>query len=145
MKTNLKTVASIIGFSTFAIIAFGSMDDNKTTESEIKEQTAQNPPLEVSANQLYADYEANGVSADQQYKDKVLQVTGVVNNIDKDIMDQVYVTLKGDGVIGDVQCFFSDDYINEAAQLQKGQKITVVGKCEGKMMNVMLKGCSITK
>lgn len=41
--------------------------------------------------------------------------------------------------------FFSDDYVNEAAQLQKGQKITVVGKCEGKLMNVMIKGCSLEK
>lgn len=145
MNKKFKTFASIIGFSAFAFIAFGSMDDNKKTESEVKEQVAQAPALEVSANQLYADYEANGVSADQQYKGKILKVTGTVNTIDKDIMDQIYVTLKGDGVLGDVQCFFSDDYINEAAQLQKGQKITVVGKCDGKMMNVMLKGCSIEK
>lgn len=145
MNKKFKTLASIIGFSAFAFIAFGSMDDNKKTESEVKEQITQTPALEVSANQLYADYEANGVSADQQYKGKILKVTGTVNTIDKDIMDQIYVTLKGDGVIGDVQCFFSDDYVNEAAQLQKGQKITVVGKCDGKLMNVMLKGCNIEK
>ena len=145
MNKKFKTFASIIGFSAFAFIAFGSMDDNKKTESEIKEQTAQTPALEVSASQLYSDYEANGVAADEKYKNKILKVTGTVNTIDKDIMDQIYVTLNGSNVIGDVQCFFSDDYVSDASQLQKGQKITVVGKCDGKLMNVMLKGCSIEK
>ena len=145
MKKRIKTLLSILSFLAFAFIAFGSLDDNKNTENDVKEQVKEAPALEVSSSQLYADYEANGVAADQKYKGKVLKVTGTVNNIDKDIMDQIYITLNGNNVIGDVQCFFSDDYVNEAAQLQKGQKITVIGKCEGKLMNVMIKGCSLEK
>lgn len=145
MNKRFKTALSIFSFLIFAFIAFGSMEDNKNTENEVKEEVKETPALDVSASQLYADYEANGVAADQQYKGKILKVTGTVNNIDKDIMDQIYVTLKGDNVIGDVQCFFSDNYVNEAAQLQKGQKITIIGKCDGKLINVMIKGCSIEK
>ena len=138
-KPNLKHILSALAFAGFLFIAFGS-NDEKTTEKEI---VSVEPEIEVEASTLYSDYEANGVSADQKYKGKVLRVTGRVNNIDRDIMDIIYVTLKGDEIFGDIQCFFAEDHVNQAAQLSKGQQITVKGKCEGKLMNVMLKGCVI--
>lgn len=138
-KTNFKHVLSAFAVAGFLFIAFGS-DDEKKTETEIVNES---PAVEISASQLYKDYESNGVAADQKYKGKVLRVSGVVNNIDRDIMDKIYVTLKGDQYFGDVQCFFAEDHVNMAAQLSKGQRITVKGKCEGKLMNVMLKGCVI--
>lgn len=139
MNKKLRHIASAIAVAGFLFIAFGS-DDEKTTETEIAAET---PAIEVSARQLYADYEANGVAADEKYKGKVLRVTGKVNTIDRDIMDKIYVTLKGDEYFGDIQCFFAEDHVKTASQLSKGQTITVKGKCDGKMMNVLLKGCVI--
>jgi hypothetical protein len=138
-KTNYKHILSVLAVAGFLFIAFGSNDD-KETEAEIKNES---PAVEISASQLYADYESNGVAADQKYKGKVLLVSGTVNNIDRDITDNIYVTLKGDEYFGDIQCFFAEDHVNTASQLSKGQQITVKGKCDGKMMNVMLKGCVI--
>lgn len=123
----------------FLFIALGS-DDEKETEAAIANEA---PAMTVSAEELYADYESNGVAADKKYKGKVLLVSGRVNNIDRDIMDDIYVTLTGDGVFGDVQCMFAEDHVNEAADLSKGQYITIKGKCDGKLMNVLMKGCSI--
>lgn len=139
MNEKLRHIASAIAVAGFLFIAFGS-DDEKTTETSIAAET---PAIEVSARQLYADYEANGVAADEKYKGKVLRVTGKVNTIDRDIMDKIYVTLKGDKYLGDIQCFFAEDHVKTASQLSKGQTITVKGKCDGKMMNVLLKGCVI--
>lgn len=139
MKKIFKHLLSLIVVSGFLIIAFGS-DDQESTESEIS--TVQ-PSITVSAEKLYSDYEDNGVAADGKYKGKVIRVTGVVNNIDRDIMDNIYVTLKGDQYFGDIQCFFSESYVGIASQLSKGQRITVKGMCDGKLMNVMLNGCVI--
>lgn len=138
-KTNLKHILSAFAVAVFLFIAFGS-DDEKKTEKDIVNES---PAIEISASQLYEDYESNGVAADQKYKGKVLRVSGVVDNIDRDIMDKIYVTLKGGEYIGDIQCFFAEDHVNKAANLSKGQRITVKGKCDGKLMNVMLKGCVI--
>ena len=99
MNKNLRHIASAIAVAGFLFIGFGS-DDEKTTETSIAAET---PAIEVSAGQLYADYEANGVAADEKYKGKVLRVTGKVNTIDRDIMDKIYVTLKGDKYFGDIQ------------------------------------------
>jgi hypothetical protein len=139
MNKKLRHIASLIAVAGFLTIAYGS-DDEKTTEIAISSET---PSLKVSAIKLYADYEANGVAADEKYKDKVLQVTGKITTIDRDIMDKIYITLKGNQYFGDVQCFFAEDHIQTAMKLSKGQKITVKGKCNGKMMNVLLKGCII--
>ena len=139
MKKTIKHLVSAMAVAGFLFIAFGS-DDETATETEI---STQEPAITVSARQLYADYEANGVAADGKYKDKVLQVTGVVNTIDRDIMDKIYVTLKGDQYFGDIQCYFAESHTQEAANLSKGQTITVKGICDGQSIDVSLKGCII--
>jgi len=139
MKTKLQHLFSAIAVISFLFIAFGS-DDEGETEAEI---ASEEPAMTVSASELYADYEANGVAADDKYKGKVLLVTGEVNTIDRDIMETIYVTLQGDEYFGDVQCFFAEDHVSAASQLTKGQTITVKGRCDGKLMNVMLEGCVI--
>ena len=139
MTTKIKHLLSATFFAAFLILAVASSDDKKT-ESEI---STNEPTISVSAKQLYKDYTDNEVAADLKYKDHVLVVTGRVDEIAKDITDDIYVTIKGDEYFGDAQCFFSKDHTNEAAQLKKGQTITIKGKCQGKMMNILLRGCSL--
>jgi hypothetical protein len=139
MKKTIRHLASAMAVAVFLIIAFGS-DDEETIEAEI---STQDPAITVSASKLYADYEDNGIAADGKYKDKVLLVTGKVNDIDRDFMDKIYVTLKGDEYFGDIQCFFAESHVGEASQLSKGQTITVKGRCDGQSMNVLLQGCII--
>jgi hypothetical protein len=139
MKKIFKHLLSLIVVLSFLIIAFGS-DNQKSNGTEI---STKEPSFTVSANKLYSDYKSNGVSADVKYKGKVIKVIGVVNNIDRDLMDNIYVTLKGDKYFGDIQCFFSEDYVGKASKLYKGKRITVKGICDGKLMNVMLNDCVI--
>ncbi|MCW5931160.1 MAG: hypothetical protein KIS69_05765 [Bacteroidetes bacterium] len=139
MTTKIKHLLSATTVAVFCVLAIASSDD-KNIESEI---SASAPAISISAHQLYQEYAANEVAADQKYKGQVLSVTGTVDAIAKDITDNIYVTLKGDEYIGDVQCYFADNHTNEAAQLSKGMRITVKGKCDGMMMNVLLRGCAV--
>jgi len=103
-----------------------------------------NTATKVSPHQLYADYEANEVAADLKYKDKVLIVTGKVQEITKDYDDQICVTIYTGDIIGTIRCSFATSHTNEVAGLEKGQSITIKGKCEGKsIFNVNLGGCSL--
>jgi hypothetical protein len=99
------------------------------------------PPVSVSSATLINEYEDNEVSADDRYKGKTLRVSGTVDNIAKDIMDSMYVTLKGDKEYGitSVQCYFADDQKSALSRLKKGQQVTIVGRCDGKFGNVLLK------
>jgi hypothetical protein len=40
-----------------------------------------------------------------------------------------------------VQCYFDDS--KTAAQLNKGMRVTFYGKCDGLMINVLMKDCKL--
>ena len=98
-------------------------------------------PLEVSAADLFAAYDANEVAADNQYKGKQLAVTGTVAGINKDFTDEVYVEIAGNEFLN-IHARGIDPTV--AAGLAKGTKITVV--CEGgglMMASPILNECEV--
>ena len=111
--------------------------EEKSITKDVQGQAAS---YKVTAVELYKEYDANSVAADQKYKDKVLEVSGKICNIGEDITGVPYIVLAGDeyGMTG-VQCFFGDE--NVVAGLAKDQQITVNGKCDEMLINVFLRGC----
>jgi hypothetical protein len=100
--------------------------------------------MTVSATQLILEYKDNEVSADQRYKGKRLRTNGIVSDIKKDILGDIYVTI-GSGAefeIPEVQAYFPDSLESKAAGLRKGQELTVECNCEGLMINVQMKDCT---
>lgn len=113
--------------------------DNKAVKTEAPKPQV----IEISAQDLANAYESNEVKADQDYKNKQLKITGIVKDIGKDILNDMYVSLE-DGKeysILSVQCFFEKSSSDKLASLKKGDSITIVGKCTGKLMNVLVKNC----
>lgn len=96
----------------------------------------------ISAIRLFSDYEENEISADDKYKGKVIRVSGKVAKIGKDILDTPYVEFAATAVFG-VQCMFDD--AGALTSLKKGQELTVRCKGDGKLGNVILRGCMIDK
>ncbi len=103
--------------------------------------------LNVTAAELIRAYKANEVSADERYKDVPLAVSGTVDSIGKDILDNMYVTLKGDEKyeFTSVQCIFSDEHKSALSSLTKGDHVRVVGICKGKLGNILLRECSLRR
>jgi hypothetical protein len=102
------------------------------------------PPLKISALQLSEEYNANKVAADQKYEDKILEVSGTIDSIGKDILDTPYVTLKGrEFSIFGVQCMFDKSQEDKLAKLVKDQSITITGKVSGELIgNIILRNCN---
>lgn len=99
--------------------------------------------LDVNAAKLYADYDANEVAAGDQYGQEWLRVSGLVKNIGKDILGQPFLVL-GENMesFGGVQTMLDD--ASGVARLSKGERVKVVcHKNDGKMMNVILRECSL--
>lgn len=92
--------------------------------------------VEVSAEQLYHAYNANEIAADNNFKGKKLAVTGKIAGIGNDIMDNSYITLSTGDRMRRIQCYLDK---NEVAKLKKGEVVTVIGKCTGLMVNVLIK------
>ena len=102
--------------------------------------------IPITATELLQAYEDNGVAADSQYKDQILEVTGSVGTISTDIADQIYVTLEDERnpyAIISVQCYFDDDQTDTLASLSAGDTVTIRGRCTGKPLNVFLEDCTL--
>jgi hypothetical protein len=98
----------------------------------------------VTAGRLFADYEENEVSADNKYRGKLLEVTGVIKKISKDFLDKPYVELlTGDRYgLKEVWAYFDDEGL--LGKLRKGEKLVL--RCRGSgatMSTPMLKSCTL--
>jgi hypothetical protein len=115
-------------------------DDEK---SEKKPQKKDAPPKPVEAKALLAEYGENEVKGDESYKGKRLRLHGLVGDIKKDLDDVPYVTV-GTGAeleLPIAQCYFADG-VEGLGELKPKQSITVDCKCDGVMLNVIMRDCS---
>jgi len=122
----------------FGILAVGSLD-TETTTIEVHEKPVS---YTLSADQLFSDYAANEVAADQKYKGQVVVVTGQIDSIGKDITDEAFVVIGGSGFLDGVQCMFVKSQETAVAGVSKGQVVTIKGEVGGKMGNVLLNNCT---
>ena len=140
MKMNLnKHISSFIVLVVVGILAVGSTD----TDTDTQKIQLQSPSYTLSADQLYNEYNRNEVAADSKYKGKVVIVSGTIQDIGKDIMDDAYIVIGGSGFLDGVQCMFTKGMQSSVARLSKGQQVRVKGEVVGKMGNVLVNKCSM--
>jgi len=123
----------------FGIIAVGSTD----TDTDTQKVQSQAPSYTLSASQLFSEYKNNEVAADAKYKGKVVIVSGTIQNIGKDIMDDAYIVIGGGGFLDGVQCTFTKGQQSSVARLSKGQQVRVKGEVRGKMGNILVSKASL--
>jgi hypothetical protein len=158
-----KGTGIVVGIISFLVIYFLFLKNDKNDSSAVKseeltktenkaaEQKENVPTLSVTSTDLYQAYEANEVSADNTYKGKKLEITGKVISIQKNPIDENEIIVKLNGLkdneyeIMGVSCHFDGSNTNETAKLSKGEKITIIGLCDGSLMGVKLKECSLKK
>lgn len=103
---------------------------------------AQPTYIEISAHDLFAAFEENEIAAEQQYKGKLVKVTGIVSDINSDgFLSSANVLLDADSpsFIGSVQCNFNSKNQGSLANIEKGQSVTIIGTCDGlSTFNVIL-------
>lgn len=97
----------------------------------------------ITANDLYSAYENNEIAAEQKYTGKLIELTGTIYDIGIDIFDDAYIVLDCGQHLKKIQCYFEDDQLDAAAELQKGQSVTLVGICKGLTLNIVVKDCVV--
>ena len=143
MKINktLKNTLSAGVLAIFIILGGGSLD----TDEGAEKISAATPDYVLSANTLFKEYERNSVAADAKYEDKIVVVSGTVQNIGKDIMDTAYLVIGGSGFLDGVQCMLPRGQEGLVARVSKGQYVTLKGKVSGQTIgNVLVNNCSFS-
>jgi tRNA_anti-like len=102
--------------------------------------------VKVEAKKILKEFEENEAAADGKYKNKTLQVSGFVDKIDTEFIDDdEYVIQLGGG--SDFELFTvncDDQSSKDVAPIKKGKKLVVVGDFEdGGDIGVELENCRI--
>lgn len=101
------------------------------------------PTVEVTARELSRIYNENEVEADNRYRGKIVRVSGVVNAIGKDFMDNPYVELKAK-LFANVMCHFDEKQNGSLAHLKSGQRVVLKGRGGGVVLSSpQIKDCVI--
>jgi hypothetical protein len=112
------------------------------------------PVVKLSADELIAEYDKNRIAADQKYKDKPIQIEGVVADFGQIPLAGTFIGI-GAGAENEfaLMCFlYKNDndekeekaILDKAAKLKKGDRVKLIGKCEGKaggLGNIYLRHC----
>ena len=130
-KTSAFTwiVTAILGFIVIGMVTGGNDGTSNRVSSASTPAAAAAPPISVSAVELARAYERNEAAADAAYKGRLLQVTGVVDSIDKDLFDNTVVHLDGVNTFLSVAAQLEESEEQQAIALRKGQTVTVL--CRG--------------
>lgn len=159
MKKFFKWVFIILGVM-FVIGLIGAMfgdggnnnsnqTSNTTTSAAPAEESVSSPApaeevIKVRARDLAAAYDDNEAAADAKYKDKLLEVSGVIASIDKGMLDETNVMLQGKNEFLHVAATLEKSEEQKAINLHKRQTITL--RCTGNSEVAgmpMLKDCTI--
>lgn len=113
-------------------------------KNEQEEDPDQQPPLHVTALELYAAYHRNEVSADQYYKGQILEVDGQVEEIGKNFAGDVYLALGTTNEFETVDAYIQSSSVSYAATLSPGTVVTVLCRGDGMIVgSPVLRDCSI--
>jgi tRNA_anti-like len=104
-----------------------------TMATAAKDVQAATNPIQVTAVQLATAYDNNFEQTDAYYKDKVLDVTGTVEEaiVDEEDDDTYTLRLRGGRQWASIVCEFAKDAGVRAQlkQLRPGAQVTIRGKC----------------
>jgi hypothetical protein len=138
----------VLIFSVVGALTGGSEHTASTGSApEAAEAEAAAQAIKVTSTELSNAYKANEISADAKYKGKLVEITGTVDNIQKDIMDTAYVTfaLGQYEIVHQVQCYFNRKNEGQLADISKGDRLTVRGTVDGGSLNVLVKNCQVVQ
>ncbi len=143
-KRNLGIGCGVIVVLLIIFAIIGSNAPTTTQQGTAAATAEKAAPVEVTAIELARAYQANEARAQKDYGDRPLLVTGTVDGVDLDFVDDPKVKLRTENQFLSAQATLVDADKPKASDLSKGQKITLL--CEGvsEVISIpMLSGCSI--
>lgn len=130
----------------------GNMHPPGWTPPAPTQEATPRPPVEateISAGELLSDFLENKVAAEERWNGRTVEVSGIIKDINTDILGTIYVTIGSGGAFShegrSVQCYFDDSKRTAVTTLRRSQRIAIRGRVDGLMFNVLLKDCSLVR
>ena len=103
--------------------------------------TSQEADFVMPSSRLFSEFEADENSAMEKYANKVIEISGKVQEITTTGEGGTVLVLRGDEDMFGVNCAFEAQDAAAVEDLQTGQEITLRGLCAGMLMDVNLSRC----
>ncbi len=118
-------------------------DGKNQNTPPIAGNTINEPSYSVSAHEIIEEYDNNEIAADKKYKGKYITISGKIESIGKDILNDPFAILEsGNYNWNGIQCMFKDE--NDLIPFSKGNDIVVRCKVSGKSLgSVLVRECII--
>lgn len=105
--------------------------------------SSQKAEITMDAVTLVQNFEANEDSANARYLNKIISISGNVDNV-KENDDNITVYLKNPDDLSGVRCSFDKTAIDPVS-VKPGDKVKIKGICSGYLLDVVLNKCAIDK
>ena len=139
MKTSVKIALFVVFFMALAGILFGLYMFNL----KAKDLQKVKPDFVITAGELQKAFEANETTANTTYLDKVIEVSGTINDLKSGEGNTFNVSLKTESPMSSVICTFQS--MTGLQNLKSGDQITIRGQCSGFLMDILLNNCVVVK
>ena len=138
----LWIILAVVGL--LAVMAIAGGGDEVDGAPAASAAQPSEPATAVTSLALAQAYETNEMAAQQQYGDRALAVTGIVQGIELDFLDEPVLVLNGANEFMNVQAKLADESHQAAASISKGEEVTVTCNELSEVMGTpMLSGCTV--
>ncbi len=137
-----KIIITVLLILLAAILIYGYLQYKKT-HPDYKKMKSE---ISVTAEKLFYDYRNNTSKSDSLYLGKMIEVEGVINDVEKIDSTVIVAFVFDHGIFGDegVRCSFIPRSIDDITQFQPSANIKLKGLCQGyNETDVILEKCSI--
>lgn len=97
--------------------------------------------IQLSATQLFSDYENNEPKANKKYLDKIVEVSGRVKEVSQDENGMTSLTLETESDMFGVICQLDNLTKHARTDFKEGEEVKLKGICTGVLMDVVLVRC----
>ncbi len=130
-----KKILFFIGIVLLCLAGWGIFLYNKPH----KDVSSTKTDVAIDATLLYKRYSENEAIADKQFLNKIISVTGRVDDISRTDSTCI-VLLKQVNETGGISCNL---FAPASTRIQQGNQLTIKGRCTGFLMDVALTDCII--
>ena len=113
-----KAIYFSLGLGILAFLGAGSVED----EVDYSSYDYSSPSFQVRHKELADEFENNSIAAEAKYEGKLIYVRGPVGSVDKDILDNPYVAVRGEWDFVSIQCFLTDGEVSSAPLCERDKK-----------------------
>ena len=132
----MKKILSILILAAiiFGSIAYYFYQKSPTSTNALKAD------YQLTANDLFTEFERDETAANTKYLDKIIEVTGIVKESSSGASNILKVTLDGGGIAFGVICQM-ENASKITKDFKEGDLVTFKGICTGMLMDVVLVRC----